>query len=265
MKKNMPHIVMIVLCLFLTPLHAGTDVKHPRPQKWSFMGMFGTFDRAQLQRGFQVYKQVCSSCHGLKLVYYRNLKDLGYNAAEIKTIANDYTVRDGPNDDGEMFDRPARPSDSFVSPYANEKAARAVNNGSYPLDLSLITKARHFGPHYLHSLLTGYREPPTDVKLMDGMHYNPYFPSGQIAMAPPLIADAVTYADGTPATVHNMAKDVTAFLVWASDPNQEARKSLGLKVLIYLIFLAILFYISMKRIWRNLDEDDYFSPTASGR
>lgn len=261
----MHHVLVIFLCSLFMVLNAGEDAKPPRPQKWSFMGMFGTFDRAQLQRGFQVYKQVCSSCHGLKLVSYRNLSDLGYTANEIKAIAQEYTVRDGPNDEGEMFDRPGRSTDRFVSPFANEKAARAGNNGSYPPDLSLITKARPYGAHYLHSLLTGYREPPEGVKLMEGMHYNPYFPGAQIAMAPPLIVDAITYADGTPATVHTMAKDVTAFLVWASDPNQEARKSLGLKVLIYLIFLAIMFYLSMKRIWNKRDETAYFSPTASGR
>lgn len=245
--------IFLLLLALILPLSAAEGAKPPRPQQWSFMGLFGTFDRAQLQRGLQVYKQVCSSCHGLKLVYYRNLKDLGYNEDEIKALAREYTVRDGPNDEGEMFDRPARPSDRFVSPYANEKAARAANNGSYPPDLSLITKARMHGPHYVHSLLTGYAPCPNNVQLMDGMHYNPYFSGGQIAMAPPLTEGAVTYADKTPATVHNMAKDVTAFLVWASDPNQEARKSLGLKVLIYLMFLSVLFYISMRRIWRDVE------------
>lgn len=221
-------------------------------QSWSFHGLFGTFDRKQLQRGFQVYKEVCSACHGLKLVSYRNLKDLGYNADEIKAIAAAQQIKDGPNDEGEMFERARLPADKMFGPYPNDNAARAANNGALPPDLSLITKARIGGADYLYGLLTGYTAAPDSIKLGPNMHYNKVFPGHQIGMAAPLANDQVTYADETKATVDQMSRDVVAFLVWASDPHQESRKALGFKVLLYLIGLSCLFYVLMKRIWSQL-------------
>ncbi|ABV73258.1 Cytochrome c1, heme protein precursor [Rickettsia canadensis str. McKiel] len=220
--------------------------------KWSFDGVFGTVKREAAQRGFQVYKEVCSVCHGLNNLYYRNLKDIGFSDDEIKEIAKVYTVKDGPNDAGEMFDRPALPSDRFVTPYPNEQAARSANNGAYPPDLSLIIKARHDGANYIYSLLTGYKEPPADFKLMQGTHYNPYFPSEQIAMPPPLTDGQVTYMDGTNASVEQMSHDVTVFLQWAAEPEMEHRKAMGLKVMMFLVVFTIFFYIAKNRIWSNL-------------
>lgn len=220
--------------------------------KWHFEGLRGSVDREAAQRGFQVYKEVCSVCHSLSNLYYRNLKDIGFSEEEIKEIAKNYTVKDGPNDDGEMFDRPALPSDRFVSPYPNEQAARAANNGAHPPDLSLIIKARHDGANYIYSLLTGYTEPPTGFKLMNGAHYNPYFPGGQIAMPPPLMDGQVTYMDGTNASVEQMSHDVAVFLQWAAEPEMEHRKSMGLKVMMFLVAFTIFFYIAKNRIWSNL-------------
>nr|MBP9778256.1 cytochrome c1 [Rickettsiaceae bacterium] len=202
---------------------ADTTAKQPLQLVWPFEGIFGTFDRQAAQRGAQVYFEVCSACHSNHNLYYRNLKDIGFSEAEIKQLAQKYTVKDGPNAEGEMFDRPALPSDRFVSPYPNEEAARAANNGAYPVDLSLIIKARHDGPNYVFSLLSGYQEAPADIKLMPGLYYNPYFEGGQIAMPPPLTQGQVTFSDDTPATVEQMAKDVVVFLQWAAEPEMEHR------------------------------------------
>jgi ubiquinol-cytochrome c reductase cytochrome b/c1 subunit len=221
-------------------------------QKWSFDGPFGTFDPAARQRGFQVYRDVCSACHALSLVHYRNLRDIGFSEDEVKAIAASVEVTDGPNDNGEMFQRPGRPSDRFKSPFPNEKAARAGNNGAYPVDLSLITKARVGGPDYLYALLTGYSDPPAGVKLMEGMHYNKYFHGHQIAMPPPINADQVTYADGTKATVEQLTKDVTTFLTWAAEPELEARKRLGMKVVIFLIVLTGLLFAVKRKVWKDI-------------
>lgn len=225
----------------------------PPAQEWPHSGFFGTFDRAALQRGFQVYKEVCAACHALKQIRYRNLEGIGLSAAEIAAIAKEYEVTDGPNDEGEMFQRPARASDRFKSPFANELAARAANGGAYPLDLSLIAKNRKGGENYVYALLIGYRErPPAGVTLMEGMYYNDWFGGHQIAMAPPLSADRVTYADGTPATVERMAKDVSTFLAWAASPHLEARNSLGVKVMLFLFVLTGLLYATKRKIWRNI-------------
>ncbi|AFC72137.1 cytochrome c1, heme protein precursor [Rickettsia rhipicephali str. 3-7-female6-CWPP] len=241
-------IILITSCLSL----ANEEVLHPKKMKWSFDGVFGTVNREAAQRGFQVYKEVCSVCHGLNNLYYRNLKDIGFSDDEIKEIAKGYTIKDGPNDDGEMFDRPALPSDRFVPPYPNEQAARAANNGAHPPDLSLIIKARHDGANYIYSLLTGYTEPPADFKLMQGTHYNPYFPGEQIAMPPPLTDGQVTYMDGTNTSVEQMSQDITVFLQWAAEPEMEHRKSMGLKVMMFLVVFTIFFYIAKNRIWSNL-------------
>ena len=233
---------------------ADTTAKQPLQLVWPFEGIFGTFDRQAAQRGAQVYFEVCSACHSNHNLYYRNLKDIGFSEAEIKQLAQKYTVKDGPNAEGEMFDRPALPSDRFVSPYPNEEAARAANNGAYPVDLSLIIKARHDGPNYVFSLLSGYQEAPADIKLMPGLYYNPYFEGGQIAMPPPLTQGQVTFSDDTPATVEQMAKDVVVFLQWGAEPEMEHRKSMGLKVMIFLLVFTVFFYMAKKKIWKNLSK-----------
>ena len=206
-----------------------------------------------MQRGFQVYKEVCAACHAMKQIRYRNLEGIGLSAAEIAAIAKEYEVTDGPNDEGEMFQRPARASDRFKSPFANELAARAANGGAYPLDLSLIAKNRAGGENYIYALLIGYRDnPPPGVTLGDGMYYNDWFGGHQIAMAPPLSADRVTYADGTPATLEQHARDVSTFLAWAASPHLEARNSLGVKVMLFLFILTGLLYATKRKIWRNI-------------
>ncbi len=221
-------------------------------ESWSFNGPFGTFDPAARQRGFQVYKEVCAACHGLKYVAYRNLRDIGFSDEEVRAIAASVEVTDGPNDQGEMFQRPGRASDRFKSPFANDNAGRAANNGALPPDLSLMTKARVGGPNYLYALMTGYGDAPADVKVMEGLHYNKYFPGHQIAMPNPLNADQVTYADGTKATVEQMAKDVTVFLSWTAEPEMEARKRLGVKVMLFLILLTGLLFAVKRKVWKDL-------------
>lgn len=248
-------ISTLFLALALTPALAlaSTDAKHPKQVPWVFDGMQGHFDRQSIQRGFQVYKEVCSACHGLKRVAFRNLQDVGFSEAEVKALAAGYTIQDGPNDLGDMFDRPGRASDHFPSPFANEQAARSANNGAYPPDLSLIVKARHDGANYLYSLLTGYGEPPADFTLNEGMHYNPYFPGAQIAMPQPIASDGqVTYEDGTSATVDQMSRDVVNFLQWAAEPEMEQRKMMGIKVMIFLGIMSVLFFFAKRRVWQNI-------------
>lgn len=250
-------MITALVCAFMMPVgtaEAAKDAPTPPDRDWSFEGMLGTFDRAQLQRGFQVYREVCAACHGLKRVYYRNLTALGYSEAQVKAVAAEYTVMDGPNDEGEMFRRPARPSDAFVSPYPNEQAARAVNNGAYPYDLSLMAKARAGGADYLAALLAGYTDPPADVDLMSGMYWNKYYPGHQIAMAPPLTEGIVSYADGTEASVEQMSEDVAAFLQWAAEPTMEQRKQMGVKVLIFLVVFTFIMYLVKRKIWRDVKE-----------
>ena len=237
----------------LTSSVQASDAPQPPKKTWNYKLLeSGSFDKAQLQRGFQVYKEVCSACHGMNLLNYRNLGALGYNAEEVKAIAADYKVKDGPNDDGEMFERTARPEDKFANPYANEKAARAANNGAFPPDLTLIIKARVGGPDYIHALLTGYTPPPEGVTVMEGMNYNAYFPGGQIAMIAPLTEGQVTYSDGTVSTVDQMAVDVTTFLAWAAEPEMERRHQMGIMVMIFLSILTALLYAIMRRIWKQV-------------
>jgi ubiquinol-cytochrome c reductase cytochrome c1 subunit len=221
-------------------------------QHWSFDGVFGTYDRAALQRGFQVYQGVCQACHGAHYLAFRNLEALGYSEDEVKAIAAEYTVMDGPDDQGEMFERPGRPSDRKPSPYPNDEAARAANGGALPPDLSLITKARAHGPDYLYALLTGYHEAPAEVTVPDGMNYNAFFPGHLIAMPPPLSDDIVEYEDGTSATVGQMAADVTQFLMWLAEPKLEERKQTGIKAVLFLVILAGLLYAYKRRIWADL-------------
>jgi len=239
-----------LLFVLVLNLHA-EPVAIPPKQNWSFASPIGTFDRAALQRGFQVYKQVCSACHSIKYISFRHLKALGLSDAEIKVLASQYQIKDGPNDDGEMFERPGRPSDYFPLAHANEKQARAANNGAFPPDLSLIVKARPGGADYVYALLTGFTENP-DFKVGTWQYYNAYFPGHAISMASPLSEGLVAYGDGTKATVEQMAHDVTTFLVWASEPEAEERKRLGLKVLMYLLVMTGLFWARMRRIWKNV-------------
>lgn len=249
--KKMAVILVVGLAITSPAMAAGGETPAPA-QEWSFGGMFGTYDRASAQRGFQVYREVCSSCHGLDQLYYRNLSMLGFPEAEIKALAAEYEVTDGPNDQGDMFQRSALPSDRIVNPFPNQMAARASNGGALPPDLSLITKARADGPNYLYGLLTGYGEPEHGMAIMPGMYYNQYFPGHQIAMAPPLSEGMVSYQDETDASVDQMARDVVTFLAWAADPHMEARKQMGVRVLIYLILLAIVMYFVKRRVWANI-------------
>lgn len=249
-KKNA--LITLFFLSVASPVY-GSDPTPPLPDiSWSFEGPFGTYDRNELQHGFQIYKQVCSACHGLKQVRFRDLEALGYNAEEIKAIAAEYHV-EAIDDEGNIIEKPALPTDRFPSPYKNEQSARAANNGALPPDLSLMTKARPGGGNYVYALLTGYENsPPADVHLADGMHYNPYFPGGQIAMIPPLTEGLVTYDDGSQPSINQMAKDVVGFLSWAAEPELEARKQMGYKALIYFIVFTFLMYFIMKRIWAKV-------------
>lgn len=253
MKTTMMRAILAaVVFAFSAPAMAAGGSNAPTAQNWSFNGPFGTFDRGELQRGYQVYKDVCAACHSMKYVAFRNLRDLGFTEAEVKALAATFQVTDGPNDSGEMFQRPGLPSDKFPSPFANEKAARAANGGAYPVDLSLVAKARAAGPDYLYALLTGYKPAPAGFALGEGLHYNEAFPGHQIAMPQPLNADQVSYADGKAATVEQMSRDVSAFLMWAAEPKLEDRKRMGFKVMIFLVVLTGLFFAAKKRIWRSV-------------
>jgi ubiquinol-cytochrome c reductase cytochrome c1 subunit len=228
------------------------ETPEPVHIQWHHDGLFGTFDRATAQRGFQVYREVCSACHGLTFVAFRNLTNLGFSEEQVEALAAQYTVTDGPNDEGEMFERPARPSDPIPPPYPNPQAARAANGGALPPELSLITKARAGGTDYVYSILTGYEEPPADVQAQEGLYYNAFFAGHWIAMPPPLSDGAVSYADGTEATVPQMASDVATFLTWAGEPTLEQRKQVGLKVTLFLIVFTGLTYATMRKVWSHL-------------
>lgn len=247
-------------------------LKKPEMMDWSFAGVFGTYDRGQLQRGFQVYREVCASCHGLKYVAFRTLADEdgpGFTEAQVAALAAEYQIQDGPNTDGDMFERPGRPSDRFPSPFPNDQAAAVANGGAVPPDLSLIAKARsaprgplntvldfftqyqEAGPDYIHALLTGYdQEPPHGIVIPDGVYYNPYFLGGPaLAMPPPLSDGVVTYADGSPETIDQYSRDVSAFLMWSAEPHLMARKRLGFSVMVFLLVFATLMYLTKRRVW----------------
>jgi ubiquinol-cytochrome c reductase cytochrome c1 subunit len=232
------------------PALAAEEITLPK-QDWSFSGMFGTFDRAAAQRGFQVYNQVCSNCHSLKLGYYRNLTGIGVPDEMIKVIAAEKMVPTI-GDDGQPAERPATPADHFRSPYPNEKAARAALNGALPPDLSVIEKARAGGPDYIFALMTGYVDPPADMKMGAGMYYNKYFPGNQIGMPQPLQADAVTYADGTKATIEQEAHDVATFLTYMANPEMEQRKRLGVKVVLFLLLMSGVTYAVKRQVWSDV-------------
>lgn len=252
MKKTSLMTAIILLGATSAVLASGGTQHQPKQMVWKFDGVLGTVDRQSAQRGLQVYKEVCAACHSLNLVAFRTLTDLGFSEAEVKAFSAAYTVKDGPNDEGEMFERPGMPSDKFVSPHANEQAARAANNGAYPPDLSLMIKARPDGANYLYSLLTGYSDAPAGFHLNEGMNYNPYFPNMQIAMPSPLTDGGVTYEDGTTASVNQMAKDVVNFLQWTAEPEMEQRKSMGLRVMMYLGIMTAFFVIAKRRLWKNM-------------
>ena len=227
----------------------------PKTKDWPFDGMTGRFDLAAIQRGFKVYKEVCSACHSIKQISFNNLTALGFSDEEIKSLAAGYDVEDGPNEEGLMFKRPGRPTDKIPGPFANDKAARASNNGALPPDLSLIVKARKGGANYVYSLLTGFQAAPKDFKVGENMYYNPYFAAGgnQLAMSPPLVSKGqVQFDDGTEATIEQMAADVVNFLQWTAEPEMQERKSLGIRVLIFTSILFILLYFANKAIWADI-------------
>lgn len=274
MKKTMRNCLaaaaVAVTALASGQVFAAGDAEKAPAIDWSWNGIFGTYDRAQVQRGFLVFKEVCASCHSLERIAFRNLAEIGYSEDQVKAIAAEYEVQDGPNDDGEFFDRTAIPADYFPSPFANVKEAAAANNGVAPPDLSLITKARGSGgdsllrhslkhpggfvtgADYLYALLTGYQDPPEGVEGPEGGSYNPYFPGKWISMAQPLTEEAVEYSDGTKPTLEQHAADVTAFLAWASEPELEARKRLGIKVVLFLLVFTGMLYAVKRKIWADL-------------
>ncbi len=230
-----------------------TSALHPKQMKWEFDSFFGRFDQASTQRGYQVYKEVCSACHSLKRVAYRNLTEIGFSEDEVKQIAGEYLVTDGPNEEGEMFERAALPSDKFVGPYTNEQAARSANGGALPPDLSLIVKARHDGPNYVYSLITGFGDAPEGFAMSEGKNYNPYFEGRQISMAAPLVDDGqVDYKDGTYAAKEQMAIDVVNFLQWAAEPETEHRKKMGIRTMIFLGVLFAILIAAKKAVWKKV-------------
>lgn len=233
-------------------LAAGGHDAHIENLEWSFDGPFGTYDRGALQRGLQVYRQVCSACHSMKHMYYRNIGALGYNEAQVKAIASEYMVEDGPDDEGEMFSRPGKPSDRFVSPFPNRKAATYANNGAFPPDLSLITKARAGGADYVYSILTGYEHAPKDAHLLAGQHWNKAMAGNVIAMAPPLADGMIAYEDGTAETVEQYSRDVAHFLTWAAAPDMEERKRIGIMTLLFLAVFASIMYAVKRKVWSDL-------------
>ena len=258
-RFNSKRLIIVILStlIFIKPLFSAETID-PIKVNWSFKELTGKFDRASLQRGFQVYKEVCSSCHSMQYLSYRNLGEPGgpeFTLEEVKAIAASVEIEDGPDSQGEMFTRPGKPSDKFKSPYPNVEASTVANGGAYPPDMSVLVKARPGGADYMYSVLMGYEEPPAGMKLDDGVYYNKYMIGQKIKMASPLSDGIVEYSDGTEATMDQMAKDVTTFLAWAAEPELEVRHKLGIKVIIYLILLTILVYLSMKKIWSRIDSE----------
>jgi len=246
------------------------EAEAPPRQHWPFAGPFGTYDQAQLQRGFKIYREVCSNCHSLKLIAFRNLADPGgpgFTELQAATVAESYQITDGPNDQGQMFQRPGRTADYFPPPFPNDQAARAALGGALPPDMSDLAKARSYewgfpwfiidafamyqedGPDYIHAIVNGYADPPPDLTLPPGTQYNKYFPGHAIGMPKPLSDGQVEYTDGTPTTVDQYGRDVAAFLMWAAEPTLDARKRLGFQVMVFLIVLTGLLYFTKKKVW----------------
>tara|TARA_B100001250_G_scaffold407176_1_gene427508 strand:+ start:462 stop:1244 length:783 start_codon:yes stop_codon:yes gene_type:complete len=257
MKKFLNKIfILVFFLLFGFNLIAAEKTPELLNPEWSFKGFFGKFDRASLQRGYQVYIEVCSACHSMKYLSYRNLSESGgpeFTESQAKAIASNFEVIDGPNSEGEMFTRPAKLSDKFVMPYENIEAATAANGGAYPPDMSVLVKARKGGADYVYSLLLGYEDPPAGMELDDGVYYNKFMYGNKIKMSSPLSDGLVEYIDGTEATKEQMAKDVVSFLMWSAEPHLETRHKTGFRVLVYLIILSILVYLSMKKIWSRVE------------
>ena len=248
--------VFLIFLFFSSNLYSAENNTKLLENNWTFKGLFGKFDRASLQRGYQVYNEVCASCHSIKYLTYRNLAEEGgpeFTEEEAKAIAANFEVIDGPNSTGEMFTRPAKLSDKFIMPYANEEEAKSANGGAYPPDMSVLVKARKGGANYIYSVLLGYEDPPSDIKLDDGVYYNKYMDGNKIKMPAPLSDDLVEYSDGTNATSEQMATDVVNFLMWAAEPHLEKRHKTGFRVIMYLIILTVLVYFSMKKIWSRVE------------
>ena len=258
MRNFIKTFFFIFVVFSVSSLGKTEEKTHLLKTDWSFKGPFGKFDRASLQRGYQVYTEVCASCHSLKYMSYRNLAEKGgpeFSLEEAKAIAANFEVKDGPNEEGEMFFRPAKLSDKFVMPYNNVKAAQAANGGAYPPDMSVLVKARSGGANYIYSVLLGYEDPPSGITLEDGVYYNKYMYGNNIKMPKPLSDDLIEYGDGTLATEEQMAKDVVTFLTWTGEPHLEARHKMGFRAIVYLIILTILVYFSMKKIWSRIESE----------
>ena len=249
-------VIVLIFSTYSFNVNAAERTSDLLSPGWSFKGFFGKFDRASLQRGYQVYTEVCAACHSMKYLSYRNLSEPGgpeFSVEQAKIIASQFELTDGPNSDGEMFTRAARLSDNFVGPYENMQAATAANGGAYPPDMSVLVKARKGGADYIYSLLLGYEEPPTNIKLDDGVYYNKYMYGNKIKMSAPLSDGLLEYSDGTEATEQQMAKDITTFLMWSAEPHLETRHKTGFRVIVYLIILSILVYLTMKKIWSRVE------------
>ncbi len=249
---NLITLISIYLVWVFPANSADSDVELIK-QNWPFSGIFGRFDKASLQRGFKVYREVCAACHGIRHISYRDLKGIGYTKDEIKIIASEYEVIDGPDDEGEMFFREGKESDKFVEPYENANLARLANNGAYPPDLSLIVKARAGGVDYIYSLLNGYKEFPDDFEASEGMYFNEFYPGNQIAMPSPIMDDIVEFDDGTEATQSQIARDISSFLAWTAEPELEERKSLGVKTIFFLVLITIMLLGVKRKVWKDLE------------
>tara|TARA_Y100000590_G_scaffold264238_1_gene296855 strand:- start:10 stop:795 length:786 start_codon:yes stop_codon:yes gene_type:complete len=251
-------IIFFFIIIINQKTFAAEETKNLLKTNWSFKGYFGKFDRGALQRGYQVYTEVCASCHSMKYLSYRNLSEKGgpeFSEEQAKAIAANFEVTDGPNDDGEMFTRPAKLSDKFVSPYQNDKEAMASNGGAYPPDMSVLVKARSGGADYIYSVLLGYEDAPSGIELDDGVYYNKYMYGNMIKMPKVLSDGLIEYNDGTDATEEQMSKDVVTFLAWAAEPHLEARHKMGFKAIIYLLILGTLVYFSMRRLWSRIETE----------
>lgn len=236
----------------------------PAAYPWFHSGLFNTFDHASVRRGYEVYKQVCAACHSMRFTYYRNLVGVSHTEEEAKAEAAEASVQDGPNEEGNMYNRPGKLSDPFPSPYANEEAARAANNGGLPPDLSLIAFARKNGSNYIFSLLTGYQDPPAGVEAKEGLHYNPYFTGGWIAMAKALYDEIIEYSDGTPATTSQLSKDVVEFLRWSAEKSHDEKKKLILKTFILFPPIIALFYVYKRRVFTVMKSRKIFYKPKEG-
>ena len=254
MMRALRHLLAVAMLIGVGASSAWAQAEAPAPpaQRWSFDGPFGGFDLAAAQRGFQVYSEVCSACHSLQYLHYRDLAGIGLTAEQIKAIAAAITVPQGTDDQGNPVDGPATPANQFRSPYPNEKAARAALNGALPPDLSLIVNAREGHADYIYAILTGYADAPAGMQMQDGLYYNKYFAGNQIAMPQPLQDGRVTYADGTPATVEQMSHDVVTFLTWAANPEMVQRKQIGWRVVLYLMLLTGLTYAVKRKVWADV-------------